>query len=227
MVWASMNQAVLVQARMNVIAATRFNMRRAPWICFIEQQVLYRPKRKSETGRSIRFPRLSKGGHGRIPIATHSVARTLVSAASTRLDALPVRASADTSRNCRPHATLKATMENETIGLAVQAVGRTGVLHQLTGVIARHDGDISTVEILSNRPEEARTYFEVILPGSTEELLEDLRNLPIVRHVELVKTFQTIYGKRVIIAGGGAQVGQVAMGAISEADRHNIRGEHI
>ena len=27
--------------------------------------------------------------------------------------------------------------------------------------------------------------------------------------------------------GGGAQVGQVAIGAIIEADRHNIRGEHI
>jgi energy-converting hydrogenase B subunit Q len=36
-----------------------------------------------------------------------------------------------------------------------------------------------------------------------------------------------IYGKRVIIVGGGAQVGQVAIGAISEADRHNIRGERI
>ena len=38
---------------------------------------------------------------------------------------------------------------------------------------------------------------------------------------------EKIYGKRIIIVGGGAQVGQVAMGAISEADRHNIRGEHI
>ena len=27
--------------------------------------------------------------------------------------------------------------------------------------------------------------------------------------------------------GGGAQVGQVAIGAVSEADRHNIRGELI
>ena len=42
-----------------------------------------------------------------------------------------------------------------------------------------------------------------------------------------MKTFQRIYGKRIIIMGGGAQVGQVALGAISEADRHNIRGEHI
>jgi energy-converting hydrogenase B subunit Q len=38
---------------------------------------------------------------------------------------------------------------------------------------------------------------------------------------------QRIYGKRIIIMGGGAQVGQVALGAISEADRHNIRGERI
>ena len=36
-----------------------------------------------------------------------------------------------------------------------------------------------------------------------------------------------IYGKRVIVMGGGAQVGQVAIGAIMEADRHNIRGERI
>jgi energy-converting hydrogenase B subunit Q len=43
----------------------------------------------------------------------------------------------------------------------------------------------------------------------------------------VVKTLQAIYGKRIIIMGGGAQVGQVAIGAVSEADRHNIRGELI
>ncbi|HTS25542.1 MAG TPA: DUF5612 domain-containing protein [Bryobacteraceae bacterium] len=118
-------------------------------------------------------------------------------------------------------------MENETIGLLVHAVGKTGVLHQLTGVIARHDGDISSVEILDNRPEEARTYFEVVLPGAVDELIRELEAHPIVRRVELVKSLQRIFGKRIIIAGGGAQVGQVAVGAISEADRHNIRGEHI
>ena len=118
-------------------------------------------------------------------------------------------------------------MENQTVGLVVHSVGRTGVLHQLTGVIARHEGDITTVEILDNWPAEARTYFEVVLSGGPEPLIEDLRNLAIVRRVELVKTFQRIYGKRIIIMGGGAQVGQVSIGAISEADRHNIRGEHI
>jgi energy-converting hydrogenase B subunit Q len=42
-----------------------------------------------------------------------------------------------------------------------------------------------------------------------------------------VQVLEKIYGKRIIIMGGGAQVGQVAIGAVSEADRHNIRGEHI
>jgi len=118
-------------------------------------------------------------------------------------------------------------MENETVGLVVESTGRTGILHQLTGVIAQHEGDITSVAILSNWPEEARTYFEVVLPGGPEQLVEDLRKLPIVRRVEIVKTLQKIYGKRIIIMGGGAQVGQVAIGAVSEADRHNIRGEHI
>jgi len=118
-------------------------------------------------------------------------------------------------------------MENERIGLVITAAGRTGVLHQLTGVIAHHQGDITSVEILGNWPAEARTYFEVVLPGAPEALVEDLRKLEIVRSVETVKTLQTIYGKRIIIMGGGAQVGQVAIGAISEADRHNIRGETI
>jgi energy-converting hydrogenase B subunit Q len=67
----------------------------------------------------------------------------------------------------------------------------------------------------------------VLLPGDASALIEALRPLPIVREVELVKTLETIYGKRIIIMGGGAQVGQVAIGAVSEADRHNIRGEHI
>jgi energy-converting hydrogenase B subunit Q len=118
-------------------------------------------------------------------------------------------------------------MTNETIGLVVHATGGAGVLHQLTGVIARHRGDIASVEILDNTPETARTYFEVALAGDASELIDDLRRLDIVRAVEPVATLQKIYGKRIIIMGGGAQVGQVAIGAVSEADRHNIRGEHI
>jgi energy-converting hydrogenase B subunit Q len=70
-------------------------------------------------------------------------------------------------------------------------------------------------------------YFEIEVEDDAEGMQEDLAALPIVHEVKVVKSFQTIYGKRIIIVGGGAQVGQVAIGAISEADRHNIRGEHI
>ena len=115
----------------------------------------------------------------------------------------------------------------EKVGVIVQADSGPGVLHKLTGVIARHRGDISSVEISSHGAGEARIYFEIEMPEAPEGLIEELRALPIVREVSLVKTLQAIYGKRIIIMGGGAQVGQVAIGAISEADRHNIRGEHI
>ena len=115
----------------------------------------------------------------------------------------------------------------ERYGLMILADSGPGVLFQVTGVIARYQGDISSVEIVSVGAAEARLYFEVLLDTGPEALVSDLRALPIVREASLVGTLQAIYGKRVIIMGGGAQVGQVAIGAISEADRHNIRGERI
>jgi energy-converting hydrogenase B subunit Q len=118
-------------------------------------------------------------------------------------------------------------MSDRTLGLHVRARSGPGILHQLSGVIARHQGDITSVEIVERTPDESRVYFEVELPGAPDALVSDLRAVDSVRALEVVETFQRVYGKRIIIMGGGAQVGQVAIGAISEADRHNIRGEHI
>jgi len=118
-------------------------------------------------------------------------------------------------------------MSDRTLGLHVRARSGPGILHQLSGVIARHQGDITSVEIAERTPDESRVYFEVELPGTSDALVSDLRALDSVLALDLVETFQRVYGKRIIIMGGGAQVGQVAIGAISEADRHNIRGEHI
>lgn len=117
--------------------------------------------------------------------------------------------------------------EGNRTGLVVRAAPGPGILHQLTGVIARHGGDITSVEIIESGPPEAKVYFELDVPGDAQVLVEELRALPVVREAAQVSTMQKIYGKRIIIMGGGAQVGQVAIGAISEADRHNIRGERI
>jgi energy-converting hydrogenase B subunit Q len=113
------------------------------------------------------------------------------------------------------------------IGVLIHAENGRGVLHQLTGVIARHEGDITSVDIVQAEGEVVSIYFEMILPGDASAMISELETLPIVRQARQVRSLQQIYGKRIIIVGGGAQVGQVAIGAISEADRHNIRGEHI
>ncbi len=125
-------------------------------------------------------------------------------------------------------------MATDSLALVVTTATGPGILHQLTGVIARHQGDISSVEILDSGRDSptSRIYLEIALPQAdaptrASALLGELRAMSIVRDVEEVQTFQRIYGKRIIIIGGGAQVGQVAIGAISEADRHNIRGELI
>jgi energy-converting hydrogenase B subunit Q len=116
---------------------------------------------------------------------------------------------------------------SDKFGVMIRTKSGPGILHQLTGVIAKRGGDILSVEIIANEGGEARIDFEIETHESPDPLIEELGSLPVVLEVALVKTLQAIYGKRIIIMGGGAQVGQVAIGAISEADRHNIRGERI
>lgn len=117
-------------------------------------------------------------------------------------------------------------MQASNYGLLIEAATGPGILHQLTGAIAAHQGDIENVSIIENTDAGARIYFEIMTP-EWDATLAELHALPIVRGIEAVKSMQEIYGKRIIVMGGGAQVGQVAVGAIGEADRHNIRGEHI
>jgi energy-converting hydrogenase B subunit Q len=112
-------------------------------------------------------------------------------------------------------------------GIEIVAGSGPGVLHELTGVIARHQGNILSVEIVEEKPPETRIVFEIEAPGDPAAMIAGLTQLSVVRHVSQVETMEKVYGKRIIIMGGGAQVGQVALGAITEADRHNIRGEHI
>jgi energy-converting hydrogenase B subunit Q len=102
-----------------------------------------------------------------------------------------------------------------------------GVLFQLTRVIAEHQANISYIDIAARGKGSASVYLELQEVAEIKALMDELLKLPVVRSLEVSDPFVTIYGKRVIIMGGGAQVGQVAVGAISEADRHNIRGERI
>ncbi len=107
------------------------------------------------------------------------------------------------------------------------ASNRPGLLSGLTKVLADRRANITYVDIVDSREPEAQIYLEFSLDDEVEAIVGELGRVPGVSRVELTPSFSKIYGKRVIIMGGGAQVGQVALGAIAEADRHNIRGERI
>jgi energy-converting hydrogenase B subunit Q len=104
---------------------------------------------------------------------------------------------------------------------------KPGMLYGVSKVLADHSADIKYVDIHPGNPQ-SEIYFEFTMQESSiDSVLADLRAVPDIARAEETPTFSKIYGKRIIVMGGGAQVGMVAMGAIAEADRHNIRGERI
>jgi energy-converting hydrogenase B subunit Q len=115
----------------------------------------------------------------------------------------------------------------ESRALSVEVRNKRGVLHQLTGVILHHEGDITGISILDSQKPVETVLFEIVGVTVIDELIKELAALPDVVRVEEKKTLKRVFGKRLIIIGGGAQVGQVAVGAVMEADRHNLRGERI
>ena len=124
-------------------------------------------------------------------------------------------------------ASERAGPKDSALGLLVRTESRPGVLHQLSGVIARLGGDITWVVILGGERSVDSVFFEVQGLETLGPVIEEIRSLPVVVDVAEERTHRRVFGKRVIIMGGGAQVGQVAVGAVSEADRHNLRGERI
>ena len=113
------------------------------------------------------------------------------------------------------------------LALMIRTPDEPGALHTLTRVILEHRANITYVDIAERREDDSTIYFELEDVSAPDTLVGDLDALPIVREIERAPSFAKVYGKRIIVIGGGAQVGQVVVGAVSEADRHNIRGERI
>jgi energy-converting hydrogenase B subunit Q len=115
--------------------------------------------------------------------------------------------------------------------MRIIAENTKGVLRDITTVIAGHGANILMVnqEIFDSGPHTGmgELYIEYEPGPDREQLVLDLEAITSVRDVKSFQPFGDIFGSRVIIIGGGAQVAQVALGAVNEADRHNIRGERI
>ena len=111
--------------------------------------------------------------------------------------------------------------------LTIKSDEKKGVLDDITDVITEYGANISYVHLFIEKNNVGSINLELDHVDDIDELISALNDIEEIKSVELHGSQLDIYGKRIIIVGGGAQVSQVAMGAITEADRHNIRGERI
>jgi len=105
----------------------------------------------------------------------------------------------------------------------VICLDRPGMLRDIAGAIARRGGNIVYTQqfVLERGVNRGKASVYMEIDGPAEEVMkvvEDLAAFDSIFDVSVHKPFDEIYGSRVIIIGGGAQVAQVAVGAVSEAE---------
>ena len=108
----------------------------------------------------------------------------------------------------------------------VDGASATAKIAAATEAIGGRVRTLSTVRPIEGDP--PLVEIEIEVEGVTEDaLVQALDGVDDVRTIHRTRALGTVFGKRIIVVGGGAQVAQVALGAVSEADRHNLRGERI
>ena len=120
-----------------------------------------------------------------------------------------------------------------TVAIRLDHVDGPNAMASIAAAVAGAGGRLRTMATVRRIPastavKEPIAEVELEVEGLTEEtLVAVLGALEVVTTVRLTRALERIFGKRIIVIGGGAQVAQVALGAVSEADRHNLRGERI
>ena len=120
-----------------------------------------------------------------------------------------------------------------TVAVHVVVDDAPDVTPRLAARLAERGGSLRTLSTVRRLEPDAPggaagAELEIEIEGIDEATaMAALDELDAVRSTRLTRTLDRVFGKRVIVVGGGAQVAQVALGAVSEADRHNLRGERI
>jgi energy-converting hydrogenase B subunit Q len=122
---------------------------------------------------------------------------------------------------------MQGTAMVETLALAIEVEGDGHALGAIAEVVAAAEARITWISILDAQKAVETILVELAGARNREALIDSLRSVPGVRGVAERLTLHNIFGKRIVVIGGGSQVGQVVLGAVSEADRHNLRGERI
>jgi energy-converting hydrogenase B subunit Q len=117
------------------------------------------------------------------------------------------------------------------MSLAINIIceNRPGMLRDIAAAVAEGGGNIIYTQqfIISHGQNQGKASVYMEIEGNDADLVESLQANPSITEVTVHQPFDKIFGSRVIIIGGGAQVAQAAVGAVNEADRHNLRGERI
>jgi energy-converting hydrogenase B subunit Q len=122
--------------------------------------------------------------------------------------------------------------DTSAVAIRVDHVDRPEAIATIAARVAAAGGRIRTLStvrrVAAHGGAPAVAEIEVEVEGLSEaDLVALLEAVDDVSQVHLTRALERIFGKRIIVIGGGAQVAQVALGAVSEADRHNLRGERI
>ena len=119
------------------------------------------------------------------------------------------------------------------VAVRVELSAEPAAVATLATAVAEAGARLRTLEIVRGADPDgaaAPGTVEVELEASgldVDSLTAVLEGIDEVRAVSETRALERVFGKRIIVVGGGAQVAQVALGAVSEADRHNLRGERI
>jgi energy-converting hydrogenase B subunit Q len=117
----------------------------------------------------------------------------------------------------------------ESPGFAADIIAedRIGLMADIAVLVSAAGGNLLYIQSWIEHTGHTHIFIQVDKDSIKDEIYSAIKNVKSIIKVSIAPTYRKTYGKRVIIMGGGAQVAQVASGAITEADRHNIRGETI
>lgn len=113
------------------------------------------------------------------------------------------------------------------LALAIEVEGDGAALRLIAEAVAGLGARITWISILDAQAPVETIAIEIATSRPATDVVDALAKLDGVRSVETNHPHRHVFGKRIVIIGGGSQVGQVVVGAVSEADRHNLRGERI
>jgi energy-converting hydrogenase B subunit Q len=118
-----------------------------------------------------------------------------------------------------------------TVAVRLDYVDRPAALVEIISAVAASGGTLrtlSTVRHWKGEAGEPMVEAELEVVGLAEtDVLALMQALELIKGLRQTQALDKVFGKRLIVVGGGAQIAQAVLGAVSEADRHNLRGEKI